>query len=83
MPYLPQLVQLLLRHGANPNQPNLKGKTALNVASGEIESILRGNGTGYSSDSDSHSEASSSDSILSNKEEDRSIDDGMIVNCVV
>ncbi|XP_005105958.1 ankyrin repeat domain-containing protein 11 [Aplysia californica] len=70
-----KLVQLLLRHGANPLQANLQGKTSINVATSEIEAILRGNSANYSSDSDSHSEASSTDSILSNKEEERNIDD--------
>jgi len=71
-----KLVQLLLRHGANPFQANLKGKTAVMAsASSDIEAILRGNSTNYSSDSDSNSDGSSSDSILSAKEDDRSIED--------
>ena len=70
-------MQLLLRHGANPFQANLKGKTAVMAsASSDIEAILRGNSTNYSSDSDSNSDGSSSDSILSAKEDDRSIEDG-------
>ena len=72
-----QLVHLLVRHGANPRQANLKGKTAFSLASVEIEPILRGNlAATYSSDSDSHSEEDSSDSILSTKEEDRTVDEG-------
>lgn len=56
-------------------QPNLKGKTAINVAiSSEIEAILRGTAN-YSSDIDSHS--SSEDSNSSSKDGDRSnIDEG-------
>lgn len=78
--FLSKLVQLLLHHGANPHQANIKGKTAVNVAAtSEIETILRGN-SGSCSDIESHSEASSSDSNPSGKEDEHvNIDDGNAV----
>ena len=74
-----QLVQLLLRNGADPHQPNLKGKTAVKVAAtAEIEAILCNNSHSIGRESDLEDSAeSSSDSNLSSKEEDRAgIDDG-------
>ena len=83
-----QLVELLLKHGANPLQANSKGKTPLDVAaSQEMVKILKreiiSSGSDSSSIDDTRSPMSQ-DSINSMKDDERSLDmDGMKSRSVV
>ena len=69
-----QLVELLLKHGANPLQPNSEGKTPADVASsGDMVKLLRKEIISSSSDSSSLDDLRSPMSPESNsslKEED-------------
>ena len=69
-----QLVELLLKHGANPLQPNKHGKTPVDVASSpDMKRLLRKEIIASSSDSSSLEELRSPTSPESNssiKEED-------------
>lgn len=73
-----QLVELLLKHGANPAQTNAKGKTPLDVASSpEMVRILKKETIYSASDSSSIDDARSPmspDSINSYKDDDKSLD---------
>lgn len=78
-----QLVELLLKHGANPLQTNSHGKTPLDVASTpEMVRILKEGTICSTSDSSSIDDARSPmspDSINSYKDDDKSLDlDGKI-----
>ena len=73
-----QLVELLLKHGANPLQTNSEGKSPLDVAaSPEMVKILKreiiSSGSDSSSIEDTRSPMSQ-DSINSMKDDDRSLD---------
>lgn len=80
-----KLVELLLKHGANPLQANNKGKTALDVAaSTEIEQVLRKEIISSSSDSSSIDDArspTSPESTSSNKDEDSRPEDIQGIIC--
>ena len=76
-----QLVQLLLRHGANPLQVNSKGQSALDVAANsEVVKLLKheiiASSSSCSSIDDNRS-PTSSDSSDSEKEEEHKVDQGM------
>jgi hypothetical protein len=76
--YVFQLVELLLKHGANPLQQNAKGKTPLDVApSPDMVKILKKeticSGSDTSSIEDIRSPMSP-DSIISLKDDDKSLD---------
>lgn len=73
-----KLVELLLKHGANPLQPNAKGKTPLDVApSTDMIKILKKETICSGSDTSSIEDVRSPlspDSIISMKDEDKSLD---------
>lgn len=73
-----QLVELLLKHGANPLQPNAKGKTPLDVApSAEMVKILKKETIYSGSDTSSIEDVRSPmspDSIISMKDDEKSLD---------
>ena len=72
-----QLVELLLKHGANPLQPNAKGKTPMDVAAtGEMLKLLKRETITSGSDSSSMDDIRSPmspDSIRS-KDDDLNLD---------
>ena len=66
-----QLVQMLLRHGANALQMNSKGKTPLDSAlNEEIRSLLKNEIIASTSSSSSQSPTSPESALLSDKEDD-------------
>ncbi|KAL4235180.1 ankyrin repeat [Mactra antiquata] len=73
-----KLVELLLKHGANPLQPNAKGKTPLDVAaSADMIKILKKETLCSGSDTSSIEDVRSPmspDSIISMKDDDKSLD---------
>ena len=70
-----QLVEVLVRHGANPLQTNARGKSPLDVAANEtISRILRNEIIASSSNSSSTDEVrspTSPESNVSDKEDDK------------
>ncbi len=72
-----QLVELLLRHGANPLQVNSKGKTAVDIAANsDIVKLLKNEMIASSSSCSSIEHIhfpTSPESLISDKEEDRKI----------